>query len=297
MSGDQSSRRMPVSEAHLLLGKELRRVRQGAGKTTRDVAGYSSGHISNVENGHVMPSRELVNVYLRFGGDAAKVLRSYEDVRLQGEQRARDRRQREAQDAVKITPDSPFEDIRAAYQIIEAEDLYVLNGSGVATTVTSLLRVRATHTDVRYVVGSYGYATDRRTGVISIDADVGCSVARTEEHETGVIDFVLELSREIEPSESDPFTLSFVAHTDTDKSIEPFLRSNTYAPLLRHALRVQFAPPALPTAIWWFRGAHHMETHMNQDRLLKLSPAGFYFRDFYELRDEYWGLAWRWDVP
>jgi transcriptional regulator with XRE-family HTH domain len=64
------SQRPPKSGAHRRLGKELRAIREGAGKRMRDKEAFdvSSGYISEVENGHVTPSEKLLNAYARLGG-------------------------------------------------------------------------------------------------------------------------------------------------------------------------------------------------------------------------------------
>src|SRR5215218_2565202 len=86
-----SRQRVPISQAHAELGQELRRVREAAARTMRDISGYSSGHISNVENGHVMPSLELVDTYVRIGGDRVRIIGAYEAAKRTTSIRRRDR--------------------------------------------------------------------------------------------------------------------------------------------------------------------------------------------------------------
>ena len=63
----QSKReRPPLSELHFELGALLAAARTAAGVSTRGL-GYSSGHISNVEHGHVTPSTDLVQAYIHLG--------------------------------------------------------------------------------------------------------------------------------------------------------------------------------------------------------------------------------------
>lgn len=55
-----------LSAEPLVLGAALRAVHEADGASTRSV-GYSAGHISNVENGLVVPPRDLVCIYVKLG--------------------------------------------------------------------------------------------------------------------------------------------------------------------------------------------------------------------------------------
>jgi hypothetical protein len=59
----------------------------------RDISGYSfSGHISNVENGHAMPSLELVEAYVHIGGERTRIAGAYESAKRATTERRKDRR-------------------------------------------------------------------------------------------------------------------------------------------------------------------------------------------------------------
>src|SRR4051812_44881101 len=68
-SGDEPDHRFtPMNDARAALATELKRVREAAGLTTRQVTGFSSGHISSVETGRVLPSERLLRTYAVMGG-------------------------------------------------------------------------------------------------------------------------------------------------------------------------------------------------------------------------------------
>ena len=68
---------VPRSAAHVVLGDYLRTVRDAAGRVQRDMEGYSSSHISAVENGCSMPSPELLSVYVQMGGNYKTIATLY----------------------------------------------------------------------------------------------------------------------------------------------------------------------------------------------------------------------------
>lgn len=82
-------RRTALAESHVLFGQELRRARQAAGKTMRELTGYTSGHLSTTETDYVTPSRELILAYMEIVGSASTILSRYDAMKQEGERRSR----------------------------------------------------------------------------------------------------------------------------------------------------------------------------------------------------------------
>lgn len=291
--------REPLSDEHRALGVILREARSSAGATTRDVAHYSSGHISNVENGHVTPSHELVQHYIdEFGCDRATALAAYRSMRDAGEARRREQRLARRGDgngAYRVTAESTFSEIRACYKVHSSEAIYLFDGRGVLREVTVIRTISAVHPGVSLTAARYSYYSDQRQGVLSIEAGSGCRVERVNETVTGYMAAVLRLDHEISPRDPGRYRLSFKVRVDSDRVARPRLRylgqSSTH-----YAIRVQFTPPFVPARIWWFREPDIFDAAQapGRDRLLD-SANGFYFLDFSNLNKEHAGLAWDWE--
>jgi hypothetical protein len=296
---DRAPRRAVISEAHVALGSELRRARLAAGKTTRDMDGYSSGHISNVENGHVTPSPELVRAYIAIGGDSASIMSCYDDVKQDGVQRARRRRQAQRPVAPvedePITPDSPAEVIRGSYRLHSLDVAFQLDARGAVTAITMINKIQALETPVRYILQTAGYGADPRRGVLSFEPGANCEIAKVVEYDSGLLDVTLSLNEPAMPGDSALTEFAFTVRTQTDKRANPYLRFYTHNLQHHHAVRVQFTPGALPKDIWWFRGRSHLDVETAVKHQLAQNEANFYFCEFLNLRDEYFGVAWEWE--
>lgn len=204
-------------------------------------------------------------------------------------------REQPPEGAQPVTPDSPIEVVRSAYRIVRSEQFYTLDERGVITTQTGLIGIRARRADARYVVMIQAYAEDPRRGVLSVEAGPDCRIARLTEHDTGVIEVVLELNQPAQPDDPDVTTASYILHYHSDRRTD-LLQFSNREPLDYHALRVQFSAAAAPASIWGFRGKFPETATTTGVQPLALNPAHFYHRDFSGPSNEYWGIAWKWDV-
>ncbi|GAA1760742.1 helix-turn-helix transcriptional regulator [Streptomonospora arabica] len=296
--------RVPVSEEHLRLGRLLREARQAAGATTRDVALYSSGHISNVENGHVMPSTELVYYYVtEFGCDEGLARRALEQARRVTEERRRSQRfnqRSRSRSSVpfSVTPDAASDAIRQGYHVRESEAHYHIDGRGVITEIDVIRRVFPLHPGVSLVSAAYNYHRDTGTGVLSIEPGLGCTVAAVRETGFGYLSAVLRLDRVLDPADGELFSFGYRVRVRSSVPTRPMLRYRARPGGKRYALRVFFAPTVVPQAVWWFCERDVFETEgtapLKSDRMFPNNPSGFYFKDFSGVDEWHSGMLWQW---
>lgn len=295
--------RVPVSEEHRRLGRLLRDARQAAGATTRDVAYYSSGHISNVENGHVMPSSELVYFYvIEFGCDEDLVRRALAQAREVSEERRRSQRIQQRNrhrfaPPLTITPDSPADTIRSGYEVTETEAYYRLDERGVVSEVDIIRVISPLYPGVSLACLTHNYHNDA-AGVLTVEAGQGCTIASTREMRFGYLSVIIRLHRELDPRTDDAYAFSYRLKVDSSIPCRPMLRYRARPGRRRYALRVLFTPPALPREVWWFRERDLFETERaapaRPDRLIPDNASGFYFQDFTGVDEFHSGIAWNW---
>ncbi|WP_460862787.1 hypothetical protein [Nocardiopsis coralliicola] len=287
------SERVPVSEAHSRLGQLLRAARASAGATTRDVAFYSSGHISNVENGHVMPSENLVYYYVEnFGSDERAVRSALEAAR----QATRGRREQQRVRALRpVTPESEIADIRRGYRVVENDASFRIGPRGAVEQVDVIREIAARRPGTRFVVARYAYLNDMRPGVLRAAAGTGCSIARISQNALGYLVAILELDRPVGP-EDGPVTYSYRVRVDSPEPVRPALRYHAHERLQRLSLRVQFAPEAAPGTVWWFSGARPFDVEEGAEagERIPANEIGFYHRRFRPEPGGYVGIAWEW---
>ncbi len=291
-----------LNELRRRLGAELRRVRVQAGKTTREMGGFSSTHVSLGENGKASVSEDFIAEYVRIGGDRVRLLSMLDDVKRASDQERRRKRQKESTQAATIdprtlTPDSDFHELRRLYQSEELDDHYLIGPNKAVLRATHIVRVRPLTPYSRYYVCSYGSAERGSKGVLTLQPGQGCELARLTETEKGTLHFVLDFN----PTGGDvtnlcEFTFAIDFHADEPMIRKPILRNSTRSGIRRVVKRVQFTEPALPSRIWWFQDIELLETEdePRPGRILPLNPSNFYFRDFTDLVDEYVGLGWDW---
>lgn len=295
------SEREPISEEHHRLGRLLRFARDSAKATMRQVPNYSSGHISNVENGHVTPSRELVDLYVSlFGCDHGQAMNLYSRMKAGSEQRRQDQRLagKPAHRAPPVISEaSPFAEIRSCYQIQEYEAYYLVDGTGVIRELHAIRKLSALYPGVRYCTTRFNYPADSQPNVISLHAGTGCEIARVQGTNTNYMAGVLRLSREINPADP-PHLLSFSIRNTSDVIALPVISYYARSPVTRYSIRVFFTDSFMPQRIWSFRGtdrsAGDFEPEPESPDMLEPSSAGFYHLDFHNLNEEYAGLAWSW---
>ncbi|WP_017540275.1 helix-turn-helix domain-containing protein [Nocardiopsis halophila] len=282
-----------------ILGDLLRAARNAAGATTRQVEGFSSGHVSNVENGRVMPSRKFVLLYVnRFGCDRRRVMVAYRRAVDAGRARRERRFHWETSEAEQdpVTKDSPIDHIRDTYRTEEVETTYRVGAQGQIEEVVTIRSISAAVPGVSLVVARFAYPTDPNQGVLSMRAGSGCSKVRTEESPTGAVTSVFSLDRELDPGD-DPYVMSFRVKSATHVPAKPKVRYYASTRTHRCSVRVQFSEMRSPLAVWWFRAKTVVEVEYEsptEERFIDGDGGGLYFRDFFDLDDEYCGIAWRW---
>jgi transcriptional regulator with XRE-family HTH domain len=292
--------RHPLSEDHRLLGELLRAAREQAGVTTRDVSVRTSGHVSNVENGHATPSREFVEHYItHFGCDRRHALHLYEKVSRWGAEQRRKGRVTPShparQEPYLVTEYSPFEEIRRGYRNHEVEAYYRLDEKGVIREVNVIRWVSALYSGVDLVSARFWYTADQRR-VLSIQAGSGCSVVNVLETEAGYLAAVLRLSSVLSPEDRSAHAFSFRILNVSDIPARPMLRYYLRSTLSRYALRVQFDPDVQPEGVWYFRDNDSSISafYPQAEQFLPLSESGYFFADFHDVNEEHVGISWKW---
>ncbi len=276
------------------MGEILRQARQRAGATTRDIAYYSSGHISNVENGHATPSEDLIFQYVSLlGCDEGLARNALEEARKVIRERKMNRRREAFKE--EVTPDSPYHVMRGLYSTVESEASFLLDENGAIRYVDVVRHVVAIRSEARYVTVRYGYPSDRRAGVLGVIASENCRVVTVREGRVGYLTAILELSRPIVPKD-EPLIYSYRVAVSSAVRARPVIHYHAEPSSKRYSVRVQFHEECRPREIWWFResGPFDAEGVADVRKMIPLNKNNFYYRDFRDVGGEYMGLAWRW---
>ncbi len=78
----------------------------------------------------------------------------------------------------------------------------------------------------------------------------GGRIVRHNEANSGYVRFVVELDRQLTPTDPVPFRISYKLRINSDVPARPALVVYSVVKVDRWAMRVQFAPPAAPEKIW-----------------------------------------------
>lgn len=289
------SKRPPLSTEHARLGQALREIRHAARKSTREIPGYSSGHISNVENGHVTPSRDLVKIYASLGGDLATLEGALRGIAEMS--RAEVERSRAAARTLPttISADSPVDEIRANYRLEESGYRVRYDGRGVMKECLITNTVRPVAELLQFVNFGSAYLADRRRGVLHIETIAGCSIARRHENESGAVEVVLELE---EPASDSNHQTHYALRltVKSDERAQPLLRDYVKLPRRRHSFEVHFEGLAVPREVWNFRSTYLVDELRDPDpqRVILPSSEGIFACSFSDIAGEFIGMAWRW---
>ena len=288
-----------LREARARLAAELRRIREAADKTTREIGDYSSTQISMAERGLSGASKELIEEYVKIGGDRASLLTMLDDVRQASEEHERKKRlKRHGRNIAtpQILPDANPMEIRRTYRIDLMDDFYPFNANRVPAAIDHMIRVRALTPDVNYFVMSYAYNVDKRPGVLEVEPTSGCRLERVTETEFGSLNFVLAYDRTQPVEERDIFEFSYRLHVNSTVPSRPLTRGSSRSGVGRCIRRVQFDLSDLPTQVWWFREPEILATENppQPDRILPPNSTGRYQREFASVLREFYGLAWLW---
>jgi hypothetical protein len=287
----------PRSDARARLGYLLRATRQKAGKTMREV-GYSSGHISNVENGRVVPSPDLIDVYIEMGGDSGRLHAALSEVKEESEARKRNHRGKApAKDDSRrpITLESPVDEIASSYRTDYVEHFYRFNEHGIINEFTAIVTVTPLQGDAIYYTFYQDYYADQRPGVLHVEAGMGCKVAKIEQGAGSLIVPYLNYSEGVKGGENS-VTFSYKVSVESDVRTMPLLKWTATRDCGRYSIRAQFAPSCPPKNLRHFRGMRSNEYKFppRSEQFLPGSSNGFYFCDFYVMQHENCGLAWDW---
>lgn len=294
----------PTLEARRRLGDELRQVRLAVRASTRQVPGWTTGHISSVETGRTQPSLDLIKTYVRaFGGDEvtlhalfdAAVAETAENNRFRNAQRPGHYPTSEPDEASGLPSPST---IRRSCVVETDDTTYSFNSKGIVEEVRVAHTIRARPPQVRFFYASHDYMADPRRGVLAVEAGSGCQLEKVEESGNGSIRIYLSLSKVVDPEDREPHAFSYrVLVSSSVRTLPMLCRQPGSATVVHYTVRAQFRPPALPTEIWWFASETYAEAGSSQsdEHVFERDTTGYYFKDFYKLVNGWnYGLCWQW---
>lgn len=273
------SKRVPISQAHVLLGRALYQRRDAAGASVRDVPGFSHGHLSNVENGHVTPSERLVETYIYLYGGGSEIRALYEQMRrttARKRQQQRDQRLRP-----QVTQVSAPQSLRDVYSPEDVSKHYVTeihqadcsyDDHGAIKQLKSTVWVRAQTSQVKLFYAGALYDAERRTGVLRAEALEGLTLLTQEENEVGAIKAFFELAEVLEPEDPDAYKAAYVMKVSSTKQALPQLVFYSRPGTVRLDLRATFNTAMHPKQLWTFGAPnmvnirHRLEDELHPDR-------------------------------
>lgn len=292
--------RTVAGEARRHLGAELRATRVNAGRSTRQVDRFSTGHVSRVDNGHVLPSRAFIATYVAMGGSPGRLFSLWDRAR-----QVADRRQlmpptgstEDHRDLVEGLND-PHADpylLRRGYTVESIEDTYIVGAVREPARNEHRVIIRATMAGAQYFPFRHAYEEDPRPGVSVVTPGPGCTLPVVEEGPSGTIYAVLAF----DSSTTDATGANDLSWTITMMSavpVRPQVIGGASAPIPHVITRVWFTPPALPSSVWWFRDFDTNAGTMRPtpDRVLAPDKDHCYSCELHDLDREWWGLAWTW---
>lgn len=293
--------RSPISEAHVKLGEELRRVRKAAKKTVNDVGTFSGGHVSNVERGHSATSRDFVDIYIKeFGGSASLILPLFQATK----DAATELRQTAHVDAsglsdIKLpeTDDELKSEVRGSFFVPNRDAYYIFNERGALQQVRYVYTLKARKEGAWLMFAGHYYINDRRPGVLKLEPSSGCDIYHLSESSIGAITAYLKLPKPLS-LDDDARTVSYVLYAHTQAAAYPmvgFAAPATEAG--RCAIHVQFTPPALPERIWWYQEESLVlaQQEPSSVKIFEAPTDNYYFKEFYSPPKGFQnGIAWLW---
>jgi transcriptional regulator with XRE-family HTH domain len=285
---DRAQRLQAAEDCRRRLGQELKAIRTAAGMTTRQIDGYSSGHISNVEGGKVMPSEKLVLAYAALGGSHAQLLALLRQAQVP----------RRPDPVVAEALSDPHADphlLRRGYVVEMIEDVHYFGDQRQPLRNLHRLTARFTTPGARFFPFRHTIDEDARRGVSQVLPVDGCDIALLEESDDGVIYCVLE----VDPAARDDLgrsTFSWNIELRTDVVGRPRADAGSTSRIPLVTKRVQFDGSAPPAEVWWFRGFDVLGASMSDARQNSIppNPALLFTHEFINVENEWWGLAWTW---
>lgn len=298
----RSSGRQPITDAHVRLGAELRRVREAASVNTRSISGFSAGHISSVENGYVAPSEALIETYVRLFGGGREIYALYEQMRQASDRRKRQQRiaSRSEQNTA-LEPPQNLEEVSSPDDITkhyvteahEAHFLFSSTGSILQMRVRVWLRARTAGARL-YYAGAY-YDAETGTGILRAEALEGASLLAQEENNAGAIKAFFELDRTLDPDDTTPHIVTYVVHVQSDKRAQPQLVYYARPGTVRLDLRAAFNSTMQPKQLWTFGEPNMVNIrHRPEDELQPDHDFNFSYEFSPTIPGWCYGFSWLW---
>ena len=299
MPKPRASTRVIISDYHAALGRELRQLRVGAGKTLRNLGQYGSGYLSSIENGFDKCSRKVVEYYLdTCGGDRARLMNLFDAAdRYSAEQRQQQRDARHTEEAEQHELPPPSGDEAKPYVIVSEDAFYTLDDRGVMTDCKNTFTIRAIQPGVNGFMRTVTYEADKRPGVITVEARMGCKVTTLGESDTGAVKLFAEFDRALNPSDSDPYSFSYATKVSSTQRAYPVVAYQTITTRVQQsAAHVQFSNVMPPKSIWWFACPTLTEVSIPRpERMFEVNESGYYFHRFDNIAPQWlYGIAWTW---
>lgn len=298
---DQTPSRRPVSEAHARLGRELRRVRKAAGLNTRSVTGFSAGHVSNVENGHVAPSTGFVETYIRLFGGSTEILALYGQVRVATDRTKSEKLKQRWQQVGELAPPqnlgevSSQEDVTKHYDTVTHEANCLFSPDGAIKELRSRVWLRARTPEVKLFYAGGFYDADKRRGVLQAEALTGLSLLTQQENDAGLIKAYFELDRGLDPDEAEPYEASYVMCVTSEKRALPQLVFYSRPGTVRMSLRATFHASARPRQLWSFSAPNIVNIQHRPEDELSPDERFSYHSDFSPTIPSWcYGFSWLW---
>jgi hypothetical protein len=292
--------RRPITNAHRKLGAELKGLRERSSATLRDIEVYSSGHLSNVENGYVTPSPTLIEQYAqRFGGDLSRLQALRDSVAVAAARKRSDGREGiDSQALVPAPLDSrnPGEVLRQ-YQSDLSDTTYLLDEHGLVSTIKVSRELRARVDGAQLYYGVHYHPTDTGRGVLTVTDVDGCEVDEVVESASGLLEVWLRLPRPLEMADERPVACGYRVAVRSDVPM-PALHQHRVTE--RHQLiriGAVFDRRRLPDRVWTFEAPIGALARRDPDpgSVLRNDPDGHYVKDFPRpIYNWSYGLGWRW---
>jgi transcriptional regulator with XRE-family HTH domain len=287
-----------LSTAHADLGAALRKARLEASLSTREV-GFSSGHVSQVERGLVVPSQQFLDRYVELGVDR----NTAEGLLARVAQEARRRRHSDLQHAgvrtaaptAQIDGGTDPEDIRRHYDVREstASFIYTADRRLNATEASLLLESRADAVFFYYTGFTVLYE-NRQPEPPGIEVVQGGTLERTNRSPLGKTDVFIRLDSPLDRGESS--RLTYRIHLDSDTLDTPYTMYVARPGNLRHDVEVHFHQDATPADIWWYAGPDpQAPSTPRPTRRLTRNGSTRYTHSFRDLVGGWcYGMTWSW---
>lgn len=249
----------------------------------------STGHVSRVENGHVLPSSEFVARYVAMGGDAGR-LYSLLDSARRGGRRGTDLPAGDLSD-----PGADPRLLRRGYAVELIDDGYLIGPGRQPVRNEHRVVIRPLDGQARYFPFRHACEEDPREGVSVISPGPGCKMPVLEEGPSGTIYAVIDFA-EAPQDPSGARELSWTITLRTQVPARPQLVGGAMVPVPRARTSVRFTEPALPGRVWWWRDFDTNAGTMRPrpERILSPDATLTYRCEFDGIDAEWWGLSWLW---